>query len=190
MPFTGGINSADWASIRDGLLFPLETETRTRVGWVGPGSGVFPLVGILQSRWVNPEPGKKVTTLDFIRMRYFQRPGEDGEKIANCVGTIAGLTLGIEGESKEVEDPRTPAELLAEIQKARQAGALDDAIALAKALTRKAPKQTENWNLLGDLYLEQGTKRLAFRAYKKSLEINWNQPPTMEKAEKLKTELK
>ena len=190
VPSTGGINSVDWTKVRNHLKFPLETDTRTRAAWVGPGSGVFPVVGVLQSRWVNPNPGKKVTTVDFIRTRFFQRAGENGEKIANCVGTIAGLTIGVEGESQRDDDPRSPAELLQAIQAARQRGASDKAIELARLLTRKAPQQTENWNLLGDLYLEKGDKRAALKAFKKSLEINWNQPPTMEEVEKLETELK
>ena len=171
-----GINSRDWTYKEPYAPFPLETETQTRCGWTGKGD-VFSNVSVWQSRWLNPLPGTAITTIDFVH-----DPA--------CVAMICGLTLGLEGPSAEATaDARTPQELLEAAQQARAAGKLDEALATARLLCRKAPASTENWNLLGQLHMDRKDKSGALEAYRKSLSIQPNQPDTMTKVQKLQQSL-
>ena len=110
-----GINSRDWTYKEPYAPFPLETETQTRCGWTGKGD-VFSNVSMWQSRWLNPLPGKVVTTIDFVH-----DPA--------CVAMICGLTLGLEPPSAEATaDARTPHELLEAAQQAPVAGRLNSTV--------------------------------------------------------------
>ena len=103
---------------------------------------------------------------------------------------ICGLPLGLETPSAEATaDARTPHELLEAAQQARAAGKLDEALATARRLCRKAPASTENWNLLGQLHMDKKDKSGALEAYRKSLSIQPNQPDTMTKVQKLQQSL-
>ena len=69
------------------------------------------------------------------------------------------------------------------------AGKLDEALATARLLCRKAPASTENWNLLGQLHIDRKDKSGALEAYRKSLSIQPNQPDPMTKVQKLQQSL-
>jgi tetratricopeptide (TPR) repeat protein len=170
VPFVGGLNTRDWTEDPN-APFLLETETQTAKAWVGKGE-VFPHVAMWMSLWMNPQPEKKIVSIDF------QHPN------MTSVAIVCGLTLYCERD--DIQDPRSPEELLKGATAARDGGKIDEAVKLAKALCRKAPRQTENWNLLGSLYMLAKDNAKALEAYKKSLDIQPNQPDVMTKVEDLR----
>jgi len=175
VPFIGGMNSRDWTS--PDSRFPLETETRTRVGWTGPGD-VFKQTSVWQSRWVNPEPDKEILTLDFLH------------KDMASVAMVCVLTLGVDRAGMATEaDPRPPQELLEATRAARAAGNPAQAAELAELLCRKSPNATENWNLLGELCLDRQDTRQALQAFRRSLDLQPNQPDIMTRVQQLQVAL-
>ena len=59
---------------------------------------------------------------------------------------------------------------------------------LCRRWSAAAPSCCQAWNMLGKFYKAKGEKRKAIEAYRKSLEIEWNQPDILTELNKMEQE--
>jgi hypothetical protein len=201
LPLYSEENIRDWISPPG--LFPREKGTTSVVAWTG-SNPMFSLVAVYRMLWVNPRPEVAVKAVRFANPR------------RSAVPIWMGLTAVVSGE----QAPQAPADvakavdLLAQANKALEAGQNDQALALlqqaiASAPTLSAPRQAlaelhertgdENaaleayrswaesgaltplpYNRTGQILEKRQDYQGALDAYRKSLQIEWNQPPIIE----------
>ena len=73
---------------------------------------------------------------------------------------------------------------------AEKSGNEDRILDAYRLWTISGPRQPLPWNRIGEILEKRKELRGALEAYKKSLRIEWNQPPTMDAVKRLESALK
>jgi hypothetical protein len=200
VPVKGGVNVADWKAIK---VLP-----GASIVWTG-STDEFPLTGVYRMLWVNRKPETPVKEIVFSNPDLKAFPVLLGVTAAARRETIPVPPEVAARAKKALEDGKA-AFLAGRLDDARrlireaimQAPALQDAYpALADVAERKGdadwmfdayhiwsisgPRQPLPWNRIGELLEKKKDTRGALEAYKRSLRIEWNQPPVMDAVKRL-----
>ena len=200
VPVQGSVNIADWNAIK---VLP-----GASIVWTG-STDEFPMTGVYRMLWVNPKPETPVKEIVFSNPEKKAFPVLIGVTAAARRETIPVPPEVATRAKKALEDGRTAFQNN-KIDDARRllrdAVVLDPSLreaypALADAAERKGdedgifdayrlwtisgPRQPLPWNRIGEILEKRKDTRGALDAYKRSLRIEWNQPPIMEAVKRL-----
>ncbi len=209
-----GDNMGDWNYGHD--QFPDEEYTTTTVAWKG-ACKQYPMTRVYKTLWVNPHPAKRIDKIVItnagmeeqqwrfvphlaITLAMSRGAAAAGGDAAKAQALIAEATKLLESKQEKEAQAKLEAALAAD-------GANTGAWALLTGLRAKTDdaktftslcqkwmaadgKNPQPYNVLA-AYLEgKGQKEEALKLYKRSMEIEWNQPPTGEAVRRLEKELK
>ncbi len=166
IPLICGENISDWASPRP---FMREKGTRSVIAWTGKNE-VFPLVGVFRMLWVNPRPDVPVKQVRF-----------GGPLIS--VPMLVGMTAAVRREAGSAAADAVA--LRARMDEAERTHDEERILESSWNWGLSGLPAPTPWNRYGEILEKRGDRRGALAAYKKSLEIEWNQPPVMEAVRRL-----
>jgi hypothetical protein len=198
-----GSNMADWNPGHE--QFPDEEGTLTSVAWTG-ACKMYPVCRVYHTLWVNPHPDKTIkqvvirnTGLEPKQWRFIPHLGLTAAILpaaAPVVPRDADKSRRFAEEGRRLVEGGKPVEAAEKLEAALRADdrntaawmtlanlrAETDTVAAFTALCERwlqaSPENYQAYNLLGQ-YLEKKSRFAeALAAYRKSLEIEWNQPPT------------
>ena len=207
-------NMGDWNYGHD--QFPDEEYTTTTVAWKG-ACKQYPMTRVYKTLWVNPHPAKQIDKIVItnagmeepmwrfvphlaITLAMSRGGAAAGGDPAKAKALIAEATKLLENKREKEAQAKLEAALAAD-------GSNTGAWALLTGLRAKTDdvktftalcqkwmaadgRNPQPYNVLA-AYLEgKGQKEEALRLYKRSMEIEWNQPPTGEAVRRLEKELK
>ena len=205
VPVKGGVNIADWNVLR--------TVSGEAIAWTG-SNDEFPLLGVYRMLWVNPRPETPIKEVVFANPEMKSFPVLIGITAAARRETLPVSFGDAARAKKSLEDGRAAFKnnrLDDAFRLLREAVVLDpsqkDAYqALADAAEKKGledwivdayrlwtisgPRQPLPWNRIGEILEKRKEIRGALEAFRKSLQIEWNQPPTMEAVKRLESTLR
>jgi len=210
----GGLNYRDWSDPHPEAPFLGESETKTQVAWTG-SNPTFPVTSVYLMEWINPYPEKVIASLDFESMVQ-AIPILLGLTVADLPSGQARAAAPA-GDREKAEVLSAEGEELLAAERYEQALAKFEAAALAdpsflRPLVRMAriheqlnqwpeaeraylralevnPHSTEACNSLAAKYRQQWELEKALRMYRRSLDINWNQPLAKTALDELEREL-
>jgi tetratricopeptide (TPR) repeat protein len=210
IPLVSRENIHDWANAAP---LPRERGTKSVIAWTGK-NGVFPRIGIYRMLWVNPRPDVPLKRLVFANPRLAAVPGLLGVTAAVSRGSLkppdanavkaqalfqqgraaAGdnrleAALGLLREALSA-DPTLGDAYRALLDTAERTHDEGQIMAAAWQWGLSGPPAPAPWNRFGALLEKQGDLRGALEAYRKSLEVEWNQPPIMEARRRLEALVK
>ncbi len=203
-----GANMADWNYGRD--QFPDEEGTTTTVAWKGSNQ-VYACTRVYKTLWVNPHPGKDIKE---VVLSTEGLPQKQWRVIPHLGLTVAVLTEGTATRDPvRAASLLKAAEVLAADGRPKDAVASLEAAVTADdqnisawqtwvTLLIKDGNATavrnvcERWmaampasyvacNVLADYLDKQGQTEEALRLYRRSLDIEWNQPPALQAIQRL-----
>jgi hypothetical protein len=210
-----GINIYDWvASVS--AAFTRERGTRSSVAWTG-SCPAFTGVSIYKMLWVNPRPEQPVKVVRVVKnpehggvplllgltavvpragAAVVKAPVADPvraqTKTAEAQKALAAKDLALAErlarEAIAADPSHEPAyALLLDIVEQRK----DDALVLAvcRQWAGAGGKSPMPWNRIGEILEQRKDYRGALDAYKQSLVVEWNQPPTIEARKRLEAVL-
>jgi hypothetical protein len=204
----GGINYRDWASRSFSDPFALETGTFTQVGWTG-ASKVFPKVSVYVMEWRNPRPDVAIETLDFLSANngvpvlVAVTAGEKPPEAAVAKGdparaaqldeeARAARQTGNKARALELAHQAVAADATYVLARVRlgdlleENGKLSDAEAQFRRVVELQPDHLETYLRIGRICEVQKRWADALAIYRRSLEVNVNQPPVMQALERVK----
>jgi hypothetical protein len=212
-----GTNMADWNPGFD--LFPDEEGTTTTVAWKGANTR-YPVIRVYQTLWVNPHPEKTIKQVVISNAGLEQKqwrfvahfgltaailPAESATPVA-AKDPQKSQTLF--HEASTLMEKKQTKEAAAKLQSALDADdqntaawtaltglrAETDSVEAFTALggrwAQAMPKSYQPHNVLGKFLETKGKFPEALAEYKKSIEIEANQPPIREDIERLDKKLK
>jgi hypothetical protein len=202
VPVKGGVNIADWNALK---ILP-----GADIAWTG-SSDVVPMAGVYRMLWVNHKPETPIKALVFSNPEMKAFPVLVGLTAAARRETLPVTPENAAKAGKLLADGRAAfkADKLDDARRLlREAVLLDPSLrdayqALADAAERKGdddlildayrlwsisgPRLPLPWNRIGEILEKKQDKRGALEAYKRSLQIEWNQPPIMEAVRRLES---
>jgi len=193
-----GENIRDWVSSDLGE-FPRERGTKSMVAWTG-SCKMWPTISALRMLWVNPKPQVAVRAVRFANPAVSSVPILIGmtvvvQKDAKAAAAEMAKTAKLFAEAKKALDAGKTAQAQALLKKivtlndgygpAHQALADiyerkgDEAKALKayKGWVRAGAMTPLPYNRIGEILEKRKDYKGALKAYTKSLEVEWNQPP-------------
>lgn len=196
-------NIRDWVS--SPAQFTREKGTLSKVAWTGT-TEVFPVVSVFQMLWVNPTPEKKVKAVRFANpggdgcpiLISLTAVVQGGAQPATAAARNPALARELLGKGQAALDQARNAEARELLKQALQADPSlemahqllcdtceklkDEAgvLAACRAWAAAGAKTYLPFNKIGSILERRKDYRGALEAYTKSLEIEWNQPPTIE----------
>jgi hypothetical protein len=210
--FIGSVNTKDWArGPQSG--FPLEKDTFTSVAWTG-SSTMWPVVSVFKTLWVNPKPEVKVKAV-----RYYKTPGWVSVHILMGLTAVLKMDVRALSPAEQAQVAALVAkgaeavgrkDLAAAEKLFREALAMDpknwDACrrlgdvleqggneeALLDhyhAWVRHGAVSPHPFNRIGEILEKNGEPRGALEFYKRSLQVEWNQPPVIDAVRRLEARL-
>jgi hypothetical protein len=205
----GGENISDWNGVSTLLR---EKGTQSVAAWLGKND-TFPIVSVYRMMWVNPRPEVPVKLVRFANPRLVNVALLVGLTAA-VKGGPTGTAAERAGAAALLAQARA-ADAANRLDEAlrlyRQAVGVDLALADAyPAMLAVAERMKDDdrvleaawtwglsglpaylaWNRFGEILEKRGDLRGALEAYRKSLEIEWNQPPTLEARRRLEAAVK
>jgi hypothetical protein len=207
-----GTNMADWNYGRD--QFPDEEGTVTTVAWRG-SNAVYAVTRVYKTLWVNPHPAKEIkevvlTNRDLPPALWRVMPHlaltaailtaepasardparsevlrlEAEVLIAQHKGpeAVAKIGAALHADSRNVSAWRA----LADLQIA--AGNEGELRQVCQRWMTAMPDNYVVYNVLAEFLNKKGQKAEALKLYRQSLEIEWNQPPTLQAIQRLEKE--
>ncbi|MCY2995330.1 MAG: hypothetical protein NTY19_46825 [Planctomycetota bacterium] len=199
VPLAGGVNLWDWSSASEG--FAREIGTRSNVAWTG-SNPVLSHLTLYRMLWVNPKPEVAVKAVRFagnghatLMLAGVTAAVAKGQ-IATPPGQLAKAREALAAATGAVEAGRLDeARRLLEAAIAADSGLSAAHQALGELLERKGDEDTalrvyQAWaaagaatplpyNRIGEILDKRKDYQGALAAYTRSLEIEWNQPPTI-----------
>jgi hypothetical protein len=201
VPLTTGINIHDWSS--DDVSFAREKGTRSMIAWTGSNE-IFPKISISRMLWPNPRPESVVISIRFANpsgkatimmtgltlvLNKEEAAAPPGE-VARAREMLTQATRLIQ-ESKFDEarrlleqavqsDPSMSAAHQALADLMERSGDEDAAFKVYQAWAVAGATTPLPYNRIGEILEKRKDFRGALEAYTKSIEIEWNQPPTIE----------
>ena len=209
----GGVNYRDWAASVPDEPFLYETDTVTRCAWSGK-SILFPTVSLYSMGWVNPQPGKAITTITFesknlgvpilVALTAAKRAAAPAPKPASSSPKAMkeaerlvqdGLRLLREGAADQAGDRFRRAIRVAPtcwdgylqlgyLREKAEAGA--QAIGIYEDLLKQVPGQLEAYFRIGKCYEKLNRWPQAVETFRRSLAVNPNQPLVIQALEAAK----
>ena len=211
-----GTNMADWNYGHD--QFPDEESTTTTIAWKGC-CPQYPVTRVYKTLWVNPHPDKRIDTIVLtnaglpdtqwrfvphlaitLAMAPTGAPVKPTGDAAKAKAMIAEATKALEAKDTPTAMSKLEQAIAAD---GANTGAwqlltslrakTDDAktfTALCRQWMAADPKNYQPYNTLGAFLEQHGQTEEALKLYKRSLEIEWNQPPTAEAVRRLDSALK
>jgi hypothetical protein len=205
VPVRGGVSIYDWIGPKP---FLNETGTRSATAWTG-SCGNFPVIAVYRMLWVNPRPEAVVQRVVCARPTLVSLPVLIGVTAAvdkNAVAVSAeaaakaaalfaqGRTAAAKGDLEAARtalkqalelDPAQPEayRLLADV--CERKGGEDWLLDAYGLWMRSGPRSPLPWNRTGEILEKRRNLQGALEAYKKSLAIEWNQPPVMDAVRRL-----
>jgi hypothetical protein len=206
-----GSNMADWNPGHE--TFPDEEGTATSVAWIG-ANAQYPLVRVYSTLWVNPHPGKRIrrvilsnADLPESQWRFVAHLGVTVARLpaagqgatrrdpaAAQVLVQEALSL-IEAGRQPVAVERLEAALRADDQTVAAwitladlrapTATLEEFQALCSRWSTALPDSYQAYNTLARFLEGTGKLPEALAAYRQSLVLEWNQPPTIRAIERL-----
>lgn len=208
-------NMADWNFGRD--QFPDEETTTTSIAWKG-SCQQYAVTRVYKTLWVNPHPKKKIekivlTNADLPEERWSFVPHMAITLAIAPTGTPrpagdVAKAKALIAEATKLLEAKDTAGALAKLDQALAADggntgawqlltslrAQSDDVATFTALCQQwmtaDPLNYQPYNTLAAFLEQKGKPEEALKLYKRSLEIEWNQPPTAEAVRRLDKELK
>jgi hypothetical protein len=214
-----GMNETDMGDWNYGHdQFPDEEYTTTTVAWRGVCQQ-YPQTRVYKTLWVNPHPEKKIDKIVItdaglipdqqrfvahlaitLAMAPTGGPAAIVGDPAKAKALIAEATKLIEAKDTQGALEKLDAALAADPVNTgawevltRLRATTDDVrtfTGLCQRWMTADPKNYQPYNTLGAFLETKGQKEEALKLYKRSLEIEWNQPPTGEAVRRLEKELK
>ncbi len=205
IPVKAGANIADWNDIR--------ALPGASIAWTGSNKE-FPIVGAYRMLWVNPKPETSVKEIVFSNPEKKAFPVLIGVTACARRETIPVPPEIAARAKKSLEDGKAAFQnnkLDDACRLLRDAVVSDPSLkeayqAFADAAEKKGdenaifdaywlwslsgPRNPLPWNRIGEILERRKDLRGALNAYKKSIQIEWNQPPTMEAVRRLESTLK
>jgi Tfp pilus assembly protein PilF len=209
-----GKNIADWVNAAAEL--PRERGTRSILAWTGR-TPRFSRVGVYRMEWVNPHPEKTVAAVRFYKP---EKTGGVPILMALTAAVPAGaggvgpaaadraraVALAVEAAAALKAGDLTRAAGLVAGALALDEGC-EDAYAVRGDLADKSGREDERlavyqdwidtgatrprpYNEVGAILEKRGNLRGALDAYRQSLKVEWNQPPTIEIRSRLEQQVK
>lgn len=209
-------NSADWNYGHD--EFPDEEGTSTWVAWKGACKN-YPITRVYCTLWVNPHPEKEIATVVLTNAGLPESERRFLAHLAVTLAFQGeAKTVGLTPrDAKKSQALLQEALMLRQAKKAADAmGKLEESIkaddqnvgawvtltemhsatdgieaftSLCKRWFDALPKNYQAHNVLGKYLESKGKLADALAEYKKSLELEWNQPPTIESKVRLEKQL-
>jgi hypothetical protein len=200
VPVKAGVHVEDWNDIR---VLP-----GASIVWTG-STDAFPMTGVYRMLWVNPKPETSVKEIVFSNPEKKAFPVLLGVTAAARRETVPVPPEVAARAKKALEDGKAAFQgnrIDDACRLLRDAVVLDPSLrdaypALADAAERKGeengifdayrlwtvsgPRQPLPWNRIGEILEKRKDTRGALDAYKRSLRIEWNQPPTMDAVKRL-----
>ena len=200
-----GVNIADWNALK---ILP-----GAEIVWTG-SNDEFPMTGVYRMLWVNHKPETPVKEIVFSNPEMKSFPVLIGITAAARKETVPVSPENAARAKKSLEDGRAAFQgeknddacrLL------REASVLDPSLKETYQVLADAAEKTGNedlildayrlwaisgprhqmpWRRIGEILEKRKDLRGALEAYKKSLQIEWNQPPTMEAVRRIESSLK
>lgn len=210
IPLITGENIHDWAGPKP---FLREKGTQSVIAWIG-STPTFERVGVYRMLWVNPRPEAPIESIRF------SRPPPHGSvpvligitAVVNADTDVsdadAAKARALLQEARDADASGNLARALELLDDAvTRDPALDDAYSLMLDVAEKTGDESRiieaawtwgissdaspaPWNRLAEIREKQGHDQAALEAYKKSLEIEWNQPPVIEAIQRLEEMVK
>ena len=201
IPVIGGRNVRDWADPNTGG-FARERQTRTVVAWTGKCKA-FPSTSVYMMLWVNPLPDKPVVSVRFsnptrqgviglIGLTAVSKKGanEPTVPLAQTQQVLKQAQEAIKSGKTDLAKSLLKKAIAAspEFMDAHQAladlceqgGKDDELLEVYRQWTGAGAKTPLPWNRLGEILEKRKDYKGALEAYKRSLKIEWNQPPALE----------
>ena len=170
----GDVNLRDWTgSANASAPFPFETDTLTRQAWSGLGKK-GDVASLYCLAWPNPHPEKEIAGVAFRSL---------GEGVPILVAVTVGVRAGGDAAAAVPATAASDAEIAAGMAKAEASEARKQWAAAAaqyRTVLRARPGQLEAWYRLGKAEEELGAWDEAGDAYRRSMEINENQPEVLQ----------
>ncbi len=209
-------NFADWNYGHD--EFPDEEGTNTWVAWKGACKN-YPITRVYCTLWPNPHPEKEISKIVLTEAglpaderRFVAHLGvtlayQGQSQTANQAPRDAKKSQALLQEALTLRQAKKAAEALASLEEALKAddqnvgawvtltemhAATDDVNAFTSLCKRwfgALPRNYQAHNVLGKYLESKGKLADALAEYKKSLDIEWNQPPTIESKARLEKQL-
>lgn len=200
----GGENISDWNGVSTLLR---ENGTQSVAAWIGKND-TFPIVSVYRMLWVNPRPDVPVKQVHYANPRMGCVSILVGMTAAVKPGGL-GRAAGPAGTAELLSQARaadTANQLEEALRLYRQAVSADPTLEDAyPAMLAVAERMKDDdhvleaawmwglsgfpaylaWNRFGEILEKRGDARGALEAYRKSLEIEWNQPPTLNAVRRL-----
>jgi tetratricopeptide (TPR) repeat protein len=205
VPVRGGVHVADWNAP---AVVP-EAE----IAWTG-SDGQHPITAVYRMLWVNHRPETPIKEVVFSNPEAKSVPVLIGVTAAARRETIPvppeqaaraqqafqkGKTAFQQGRPDEafnhlrdavVADPALKDAYQALADAAEKKGDEDRMFEAYRLWSLSGPRQPLPWNRMGEIHEKRKQTRPALDAYRKSLEIEWNQPPVMDAIRRLEADLK
>lgn len=201
IPLVGGKNIRDWAS-HDTGEFVNDEDTDTVLAWTGTCKR-FKRISAYRMLWVNPRPGEPVKAVGFVNRRKCcvpiligmtaairRDPAQAAANLAKAQALLTEARRALEGKDRAQADRLLgeAVDLSPELMQAHalradlreKAGEEEALLHVYRHWTRANPRAPGPWNRLGELLEKRKDYKGALRAYRRSLEVEWNQPPVIE----------
>ena len=209
-------NMGDWNYGHD--QFPDEEYTTTTVAWKG-SCQQYPMTRVYKTLWVNPHPEKKIDKIVFTNAGLIPDQWRFVPHLALTLAMAptggpavpvgdAAKAKALIAEASKLLDAKDTSGALQKLDAAlaadpantgawemltRLRSATDDVrtfTGLCQRWMTADPKNYQPYNTLAGFLEGKGQKEEALKLYKRSLEIEWNQPPVGEAVRRLEKELK
>ena len=198
IPLVSGLNLRDWTA--PPAAFAGEKGTQSFVAWTGT-TNTFPTVCVFRMLWVNPRPGSPVKAVKF------SNPSTACPVLIALTAVVKSSPAGQVAAAQAVELYNQAVQALRDNQDAQAETLLKKAVAadpsnagacqalaqlydkmknedLAfeayRAWAAAGPNTYIPYNRIGQIYEARKQYKQALEAYTRSLQIEWNQPPTIE----------
>jgi len=206
MPLIAGENARDWAAPDTGP-FARERGTKTVAAWTG-SCPMFPKVTVYRKLWVNPKPEVPITAVHYtiadkgavpilvgMTLAVRKDPQEAAAERAKAEALLAQARAALDaGKLQNGRDLLSQAvavdmklwaayETLAEL--AERGGSEDEKLDVYRQWAEAGATTPVPYNRLGEILERRKDPTGALDAYRRSLEIEWNQPPILEAVSRL-----
>ena len=205
VPVKGGVSIADWNA--------LKTLSGADIAWTG-SNDEFPLIGVYRMLWVNHRPDTPIKEVVFANPERKSFPILIGitaaarretmpvspANAAKAKQSLADGKAAFKSNRTDdayrllrdavVLDPSQKDAYQALADAAERKGTEDWILDAYRLWAISGPRQPLPWNRIGEILERRKDSRGALEAYKKSLQIEWNQPPTMDAVKRLESTLR
>lgn len=198
IPLVSGLNMRDWTA--PPAAFAGEKGTQSYVAWTGT-TNEFPTVCVFRMLWVNPRPGSPVKAVRFsnpsaacpvlIAVTAVLKSSPAGQVAAAQAIELYNQAVQALRDGQDVQaetllkkavaaDPSHAGACQALAQLYDKMKNEDLAFEAYRAWAATGPNTYVPYNRIGQIYEARKQYKQALEAYTRSLQIEWNQPPTIE----------